>query len=755
MVLSERQRIEILILFGCGDKIRSQAEVCALFNAKYPENQIPQGAVSKIFRKFEEYGTVHDLPKTGRARALNEEKKLDITLELLENPHSSTVSLARNHDAPRTTIRRFLKQEKYHPYKIQITYKQITINTDMIFKSSEKLLKKHYKGDNKSVAFIFNRLTDYCGKPVHYNMSEEPPDYKWNFYNSVFFVITVVSTIGYGNLAPTTMFTRIFMIFYALIGIPMNGIVMVTLGEYFGKSFKKLYRRWKNTKIERSSAKLGLIGQIILYSVPGFTFFIFLPSTIMSVFEGWTYEEAVYYCFVSLTTIGFGDFIAGTNNPHDFGSGAYGFYKVFLLFWVIGGLGYVVMILGFITQGMQSKHVVEIEKMLAENLKKTPQKIRDELRHVLQEFLFLRVKPVYKGEFEYIPQMLQRSQSCPDLFLWRKMDSPTMMRKRAMSECYKPVPVLHRIQSETDLEMIDKELTFKPADAFMQQKDLLLKVVDALSGATAETGNNLLSCERPEDAVPTFKPKRRRAVSDIRPPSNIMARIGDGYTWYGDDASKAFSEFRAERQRTYSTPGEEKPTIFQRIRNRFKVKDDKNIDIERQAPTDRRRASTLSGRADVTQRRYSTLSTSQEQVLEQTSIADFIRALTAITVPETPFEPEPRRKLGVASLTPPDVVAARRRRMSIRTNYNNRRASLIPTPVPRIGARRFSLRPVDENLLVGSPPPYSVLPPEARNSLRVSQQRRFSVRPVHTNLKAPVKRQVNKRDRTDSDGNDR
>ncbi|KAJ8921228.1 hypothetical protein NQ315_013700 [Exocentrus adspersus] len=117
MVLSERQRIEILKLLGCGDKIRSQAEVCALFNAKYPKNQISQGTVSKIFHKFEEYGTVHDLSRTGRARALNEEKKLDIASELLENPHTSTVSLARNHDAPRTTIRIFLKQEKYHPYK--------------------------------------------------------------------------------------------------------------------------------------------------------------------------------------------------------------------------------------------------------------------------------------------------------------------------------------------------------------------------------------------------------------------------------------------------------------------------------------------------------------------------------------------------------------------------------------------------------------------------------------------------------------
>ncbi|XP_018560904.1 open rectifier potassium channel protein 1 [Anoplophora glabripennis] len=619
----------------------------------------------------------------------------------------------------------------------------------------EELLRKHYKGDNNSVQFIFNRLTEYCGKPVHYNMSEEPLNYKWDFYNSLFFVITVVSTIGYGNLAPTTTFTRIFMIFYALIGIPMNGIVMVTLGEYFGKSFKKLYHRWKNAKIERSSAKLGLIGQIILYSVPGFTFFIFLPSTIMSVFEGWTYDEAVYYCFVSLTTIGFGDLIAGTNNSDDFSTEAHILYKIFLLVWVIGGLGYVVMVLGFITQGMQSKRVIEIEKMLAENIKKTPQKIRDELRNVLQEFLFLRVKPVYKGEFEYIPQMLQRSQSCPDLQLWRNMDSPTMMRKRAMSECYRPVQILQRVQSDTDLDLIDKELTFRPSDAFMKQKDLLLKVVDALSGTTADV-NQLLTPERPEDAVPTFKAKRRRAVSEIRPPTNAIARIGDGYTWYGNDASKAFTEFTKHRQRTYSAPNserEERPTIIQRLRNRFRIRPSQSVDVEKQAADTQRRGSTASAKVDVSRRRHSTLSSSQEQVLEQTSIADFIRALSAITVPEINLEPEPRRKLGVACLTPPDVVAARRRRMSIRTNYNNRRASLVPVPpAPRVGPRRFSLRPVDENLLV-SPPPYSAFPPEARNSFRQSQRRRFSVRPVYTNLTGPVKRQVNKR--TDTDSSDR
>uniref|UniRef100_V5I868 Transposable element Tc1 transposase n=1 Tax=Anoplophora glabripennis TaxID=217634 RepID=V5I868_ANOGL len=142
MVLSERQRIEILILLGCGDKIRSQAEVRDLFNAKYPENQISQGTVSKIFHKFEEHGTVQTLPKTGRARALNEEKKLDIALELVENPHTSTVSLARNHDASRTAIRMFLKQEKYHPYKVCLVQELLEDDYDRRLQFCEEMMRR-------------------------------------------------------------------------------------------------------------------------------------------------------------------------------------------------------------------------------------------------------------------------------------------------------------------------------------------------------------------------------------------------------------------------------------------------------------------------------------------------------------------------------------------------------------------------------------------------------------------------------------
>lgn len=40
---------------------------------------------------------------------------------------------------------------------------------------------------------------------------------------------------GYGNISPSSTLGRMFMIFYALIGIPMNGFLFAYLGDFFGK----------------------------------------------------------------------------------------------------------------------------------------------------------------------------------------------------------------------------------------------------------------------------------------------------------------------------------------------------------------------------------------------------------------------------------------------------------------------------------------------------------------------------------------
>lgn len=76
--------------------------------------------------------------------------------------------------------------------------------------------------------------------------------------------------------------------------------------------FIRVYRKWKNNKVKDYAASLSLVSQIILYLIPGLIIFLFLPAIVIQHFEKWDYVLSVYYAFVTLTTIGFGDYVAGT-----------------------------------------------------------------------------------------------------------------------------------------------------------------------------------------------------------------------------------------------------------------------------------------------------------------------------------------------------------------------------------------------------------------------------------------------------------
>lgn len=74
-------------------------------------------------------------------------------------------------------------------------------------------------------------------------------------------------------------------------------------------------------------------------------------------------------------------------------------YKIFLIFWISFGLGYIVMIMTFIARGMRSKKITRLEHKLAMNLKHTQSKIWNEfnkevnyLRRVFNELQLSKVK---------------------------------------------------------------------------------------------------------------------------------------------------------------------------------------------------------------------------------------------------------------------------------------------------------------------------------------------------------------------------
>lgn len=359
--------------------------------------------------------------------------------------------------------------------------------------------------DNRTFEDILHLLQDYCGKSFNVDPNRADP-YKWHFYNAVFFVITVVSTIGYGNLAPTTTLSRLLMILYALVGIPMNGILLKSLADYFGHFFLRARDKYRAHRHDGMS----LAGSILMYFCLGFFVFIISPSFLFMYFEGWAFDEAIYYAFVSLTTIGFGDLVAG-QDPYKTDV-SYILYKVFLIVWLVFGLGYLFMVLGFITDAMRSKRMAKLSSTIKVTQTKLWNGMVHEMPHlmrrVLNELYLLKVKPVYHDDDDSLCSlnMGERCSSCPDLF-WlddgyskaahpfpvvvglpgagyrRSSRAAAGCRPRALSEVL-PGRLLVRRRSETELGRIDRRATFAdtsaPTDNTLDPAELLHEFMNAL-----------------------------------------------------------------------------------------------------------------------------------------------------------------------------------------------------------------------------------------------------------------------------------
>ncbi|KAJ8914085.1 hypothetical protein NQ315_014281 [Exocentrus adspersus] len=120
--LSERERIEILMIVGYGDRIRSHEEKCDLFNQEHPERApIVRSTVGRLVSEYFATGTVKDALDDFATRThFSEETKLN--REVQENPHCSTRQIGLNNNIDHSTVVKLLKKEKYHPYKVHVLY---------------------------------------------------------------------------------------------------------------------------------------------------------------------------------------------------------------------------------------------------------------------------------------------------------------------------------------------------------------------------------------------------------------------------------------------------------------------------------------------------------------------------------------------------------------------------------------------------------------------------------------------------------
>uniref|UniRef100_A0A1I8BI21 Potassium channel subfamily K member n=1 Tax=Meloidogyne hapla TaxID=6305 RepID=A0A1I8BI21_MELHA len=208
--------------------------------------------------------------------------------------------------------------------------------------------------------------------------------HQWKFGGAFYFATTVITTIGYGHSCPVTMGGKIFCMFYALAGIPLGLVMFQSIGERLNTFCSILLRRVKYCIfilkllfIHFISLVFGrppLVSPMDLIVVCSLlsSACIAVGAWVFSQYEGWPYFDSVsfyevYYCFITLVTIGFGDFVALQKDdalekrPE---------YVLFVLFFIVFGLAVIsaamnLLVLRFLTLNTEDEKRDKREAKLA------------------------------------------------------------------------------------------------------------------------------------------------------------------------------------------------------------------------------------------------------------------------------------------------------------------------------------------------------------------------------------------------------
>ncbi|XP_062895788.1 potassium channel subfamily K member 1-like [Mobula hypostoma] len=135
--------------------------------------------------------------------------------------------------------------------------------------------------------------------------------WNWDFTSSLFFAATVLTTTGYGHTVPLSDGGKAFCIIYSVIGIPftllfLTSVVQRVMALVTRRPIHYIHTRWGYPKQSVALAHAFLLGLVL------FLCFFLIPAAIFTQLEqDWSFLESIYFCFISLSTIGLGDYVPG------------------------------------------------------------------------------------------------------------------------------------------------------------------------------------------------------------------------------------------------------------------------------------------------------------------------------------------------------------------------------------------------------------------------------------------------------------
>ncbi|XP_053604407.1 potassium channel subfamily K member 1-like isoform X1 [Plodia interpunctella] len=210
-----------------------------------------------------------------------------------------------------------------------------------VIRAKQEFMLKHPGVTDDDLELLLNEVVRASNRGVSAsrNVSGGP---NWSFGQSLFFSSTVVTTIGYGHVTPLSKPGKLFCMMYALLGIPLTLVLLTALVERLlqpatamlralNASLGHLYRPFTIRLVH-----LMIIVTSLVVS------FLVIPATIFAALEpDWDFLDSFYYCFISLTTIGLGDYIPGDSPGQEYRP----LYKVATTFYLLIGLTFLMLTL--------------------------------------------------------------------------------------------------------------------------------------------------------------------------------------------------------------------------------------------------------------------------------------------------------------------------------------------------------------------------------------------------------------------------
>ncbi|XP_042342196.1 potassium channel subfamily K member 6 [Plectropomus leopardus] len=133
----------------------------------------------------------------------------------------------------------------------------------------------------------------------------------WDLASSMFFANTLVTTVGYGHTTPLSDAGKAFSILYALIGVPFTMLVLTACVQRI--MYPLVLAPISVLQRAGMEPRPATVVHFVLLLVVVVLCFFVVPAAVFSAVElSWTFLDGIYFCFISLCTIGLGDFVPGT-----------------------------------------------------------------------------------------------------------------------------------------------------------------------------------------------------------------------------------------------------------------------------------------------------------------------------------------------------------------------------------------------------------------------------------------------------------